>query len=98
MIRLSLEEILETAKHHEVEVEMTPSETPFVIETSTGLLHLPPLDMIQIVGDYSANEIITLEYERDRVWGADLTILNSIAKKVRASYALYTVSDLPAVV
>ncbi|MCL4495080.1 MAG: hypothetical protein M1294_09750 [Firmicutes bacterium] len=98
MIRLSVEKILEVAKQYRVDVEMVPSETPFVIKTSTGLLHLSPLDMIQIVGDYSADEIIVLEDEHAIVWSADLTIRNNMPKKVHASYALYPVSDLSTMV
>ena len=56
MTRISLEKILETAQQCGVAVEMTPSESPFVVQTSGGLRRLSPFDMVPMVGDYSADD------------------------------------------
>lgn len=62
MIRLSLEHILAVAAECGVEVTLTPSATPFVIATPTGLRRLSPAAMATWV----CNEILD-----DRTDGLD---------------------------
>ncbi len=97
MTRLSMEKILQTAQQYEVDIEMTPSATPFVIQTSTEHVHLAAADMVQIICGYSVSEIVALEDANDIVWNADFTVRHPVAKQVHNTCDSYTISDLPAV-